>query len=88
MTTLLDERIPRTLDTLLREWARNDHRGVTLEAWLFEDEAARRAAEAVLSEVGVRARLRSAYKPLVHTFLEEIDTADLKRATVRYPVHE
>ncbi|MFL5135307.1 MAG: peptidase M14, partial [Microvirga sp.] len=88
MTTLLDERIPRTLDTLLREWARNDHRGVTLEAWLFEDEAARRAAEAVLSEVGVRARLRSAYKPLVHTFLEEIDTADLKRITVRYPVHE
>jgi hypothetical protein len=88
MTTLLDERIPRTLDTLLREWARNDHRGVTLEAWLFEDEAARRAAEAVLSEVGVRARLRSAYKPLVHTFLEEIDTADLKRVTVRYPVHE
>jgi hypothetical protein len=88
MTTLLDERIPRTLDTLLREWARNDHRGVTLEAWLFEDEAARRTAEAVLSEVGVRARLRSAYKPLVHTFLEEIDTADLKRVTVRYPVHE
>jgi hypothetical protein len=88
MTTLLDERIPRTLDTLLRDWARNDHRGVTLEAWLFEDEAARRAAEAVLSEVGVRARLRSAYKPLVHAFLEEIDTADLKRVTVRYPVHE
>jgi hypothetical protein len=88
MTTLLDERIPRTLDTLLRDWARNDHRGVTLEAWLFEDEAARRAAEAVLSEVGVRARLRSAYKPLVHAFLEEIDPADLKRVTVRYPVHE
>jgi hypothetical protein len=88
MTTLLDERIPRTLDTLLRDWTRNDHRGVTLEAWLFEDEAARRAAEAVLSEVGVRARLRSAYKPLVHAFLEEVDTADLKRVTVRYPVHE
>jgi hypothetical protein len=88
MTTLLDERVPRTLDTLLREWARDDHRGVTLEAWLFEDEAARRAAEAVLSEVGIRARLRSAYKPLVHAFLEEIDTSDLKRVTVRYPVHE
>jgi hypothetical protein len=88
MTTLLDERIPRTLDTLLRDWTRNDHHGVMLEAWLFEDEAARRAAEAVLSEVGVRARLRSAYKPLVHAFLEEVDTADLKRVTVRYPVHE
>jgi hypothetical protein len=88
MTTLLDERIPRTLQTLLRDWARNDHRGVTLEAWLFEDETARRAAEALLAETGVRARLRSAYKPLVHAFLEELDTTDLKRVTVRYPVHE
>ncbi len=88
MITLLDERIPRTLDVLLRDWAGNAYRGMTLEAWLFEDEAARRAAEAVLSEVGVRARLRSAYKPLVHVFLEEIDAAGLKRVIVRYPVHE
>ena len=41
MTTLLDERIPRTLDALLREWARSEHRGVILEAWLFEGEAER-----------------------------------------------
>jgi hypothetical protein len=88
MTILLDERIPRTLDALLREWARNDHRGVTLEAWLFEDEAARRAGEAALAEAGVRARLRSAYKPLVHAFLEEIDTVGLKRVIVHYPVQE
>ncbi|MGO4525885.1 M14 family zinc carboxypeptidase [Microvirga sp. 2MCAF35] len=88
MTILLDERISRTLDILLRDWARNDHRGAMLEAWLFEDEAARRAAEAVLAEAGVRARLRSAYKPLVHAFLEEFETGNLKRVTVHYPVHE
>jgi hypothetical protein len=88
MTILLDERIPRTLDTLLREWANGDHRGAMLEAWLFEDEAARRAAEAALSEAGVRARLRSAYKPLVHAFLEEIETVGLKRVAVHYPVHD
>jgi len=88
MTILLDERISRSLDILLREWARNDHRGAMLEAWLFEDEAARRAAEAVLAEAGIRARLRSAYKPLVHAFLEEFETGNLKRVTVRYPVHE
>ncbi len=88
MTILLDERIPRTIDALVRDWAKADNRGVRLEAWLFEDEVARRAAEAVLSEMGIAARLRSAYKPLVHAFLEEIDTANLKSATVRYPVHE
>ncbi|WP_262030240.1 M14 family zinc carboxypeptidase [Microvirga sp. Mcv34] len=88
MTILLDERISRSLDILLREWARNENRGAHLEAWFFEDEAERRAAEAVLAEAGVRARLRSAYKPLVHAFLEEFETGDLKRVTVRYPVHE
>ena len=87
MTVLLDERAPRTLDELLREWARPEHRGTRLEAWLFEDEAARRGAEAALAEAGVAARLRSAYKPLVHAFLEEIDTAGLTHARIRYPVH-
>lgn len=87
MTILLDERVPRTLDRLLREWARDEHRGATLEAWLFEDEAARRAAEQALAEAGIRARLRSAYKPLVHAFLEEFDTAGVTRVSVRYPVH-
>ncbi|SCY68368.1 M14 family zinc carboxypeptidase [Microvirga guangxiensis] len=87
MTILLDERIPRTLDILLRDWATDQHRGTQLEAWLFEDEAARRAAEAQLAQAGVTARLRSAYKPLVHAFLEEIDTNGLTRVAVRYPVH-
>jgi hypothetical protein len=86
MTVLLDERVPRTLDELLRRWARPEHRGTRLEAWLFEDEAARRGAEAALAESGVAARLRSAYKPLVHAFLEEIETDDLKRVEIRYPV--
>ncbi|WP_262296606.1 M14 family zinc carboxypeptidase [Microvirga sesbaniae] len=88
MTTLLDERIPRTLDSLVRDWTGNNDRGLTLEAWLFEDEAARRAAEADLAGAGIHARIRSAYKPLVHAFLEEIDTASLKRVAIRYPVHE
>ena len=88
MTILLDARIPRTLDTLVRDWAGGDHRGITLEAWLFEDEAARRRAEQVFAASGIHARLRSAYKPLVHAFLEEFDTVGLARVSVRYPVHE
>jgi hypothetical protein len=88
MTILLEERVPRTLDVLSREWARDDHRGTVIEAWLFEDEAARRDAERMFADVGVHARLRSAYKPLVHAFLEEFDMAGVTRATVRYPVHE
>ncbi|MFC4171786.1 M14 family zinc carboxypeptidase [Microvirga sp. GCM10011540] len=88
MTILLNERVPRTLDTLLREWTGETRRGARLEAWLFENEPARREAERTLAEAGISARLHSAYKPLVHAFLEDIDMADLKRVAVRYPVHE
>jgi hypothetical protein len=88
MTILLDTRIPRTLDVLLRHWAGESNRGAHLEAWLFEDEEARREGERALARAGVTARLRSAYKPLVHAFLEDIDMAGLSRVMVRYPVHE
>ena len=88
MTILLEERVPRTLDVLVREWAKDDHRGTIIEAWLFEDEAARRRGDQVFAASGIHARLRSAYKPLVHAFLEELDTTGVTRAIIRYPVHE
>ncbi len=88
MTVLLDQRFERALDRLVREWGGGEYRGAAIEAWLFEDEEARRSAEGQLAEAGVRARIRSAYKPLVHAFLEEIDTVDLARVVIRYPVHE
>lgn len=87
MNVLIDERIPRTLDRLLHEWYDETYRGATIEAWLFEDEEARRTAERQLAEKGITARIRSAYKPLVHAFLEDIDTARLERVTIRYPLH-
>ncbi len=87
MTVLVEARFPRTLDALLARFADGGHRGARLEAWLFEGEPARRAAEARLRETGVEARLRSAYKPLVHAFLEEIDASRLRSLEIAYPVH-
>jgi hypothetical protein len=86
MTVLLDREAPRTLDALLRDLS-GGHQGAAVEAWLFEDEAARREAETALASAGVSARLRSAYKPLLHAFLEEIETEGLASAVIRYPVH-
>ncbi len=74
MTTLLDIALPRTLDTLVDHLSGGSHRGHRVEAWLFDNQAARRVAEARLAAVGVSARIRSAYKPLVHAFLEEVPT--------------
>ncbi|MCT7377819.1 peptidase M14 [Chelativorans salis] len=84
---ILDETIPRTLETLVSQLTRPAYRGARVEAWLFEDEAARRACEDRLAAAGVEARLRSAYKPLLHFFLEEVDLAALSGVTIRYPRH-
>ena len=84
MTSLLEIDIPRTLDALVHDHAKP---GTSLEAWVFEDELARRAAEAALAEAGVRARIRSAYKPLLHFFLEEVELSGLTAVTIRTPNH-
>ncbi|MBM3549966.1 MAG: hypothetical protein FJX54_23760 [Alphaproteobacteria bacterium] len=86
MTTLLDLAVPRTLDTLVERFG-NGHRGFAIEAWLFEGPASRREAEARLSTAGVTARIRSAYKPLVHHFLEEAPETN-RHLSVELPAHE
>ncbi len=88
MTVLLDTRVPRTLDHLLTQLTDDALRGARVEAWLFEGAARRRAAEHRLAAAGVRAQVRSAYKPLLHFFLEEVETAGLRHVTIRYPVCE
>ncbi|AOB29889.1 peptidase M14 [Bordetella sp. H567] len=88
MTVLLDRSIDRTLDAWVREFEQDECRGAHVQAWLFEDEAARRAAERRLAAAGVTAVFRSAYKPLVHFFLEEVDAAGLESVSVRYPVRQ
>ncbi|MDA8445426.1 peptidase M14 [Paracidovorax valerianellae] len=85
--SLLDQTFPRTLSEWVDRFGQPAFRGARVEGWLFEGAAARRAAEERLAAVGVIARFRSAYKPLVHYFLEEVDAAQLAAATVRYPVH-
>ena len=86
-TVLLDQTFPRTLDVWVQEFSQPAWRGATVEAWLFEGLAARRAAERQLAAAGVQAHLHSAYKPLVFYFLEDIDARLLAEVTVHYPVH-
>ncbi len=87
MTVLLDMSIARTLDDLVHRFGRGGYRGSRLDAWLFEDADARRQAERTLAASGVQARLRSAYKPLLHFFLEEVDRSGLADVTIAVPTH-
>lgn len=83
MTTVLFERtFERTLDRLVAAAVP----GQAFEAWTFDDRDSRAEAERRLAAKGVQARIRSAYKPLLHAFLEEIDLAGVTAIEIAYPV--
>ena len=81
---LLETEIPRTLDALQARFEQAPDR-TRIEAWVFEDQAARAATERALGAVGVSARVHSAYKPLLHAMLDEIDCAGAASVTIRTP---
>ena len=83
-TPLLERTFAPTLAAVIAEFSAQP--GVRLDAWVFDDLAARRAAEAALARAGVVARIRSAFKPLVHFFLEEAEPGFV-RAEIAYPQH-
>ncbi|AVO48034.1 peptidase M14 [Melaminivora suipulveris] len=83
---LVDLTLERTLDTWVRRFAQPQWCGCHVEGWLLEGHGARRAAERELAGAGVHARFRSAYKPLVHYFIEEVDVARLAGADIRCPL--
>lgn len=83
MSKIFDQTFKRTLDTLVASASP----GQTFEAWTFDDTKSRRETENRLKEKGVTARIRSAYKPLLFTFLEEIDLSGVEAIEVHYPVH-
>ena len=82
---LYQDRPQRTLDALIARFAQAPA-GTVVEAWTFDDAAARRRAEGRLAVAGVTARLRSAYKPLVCFFREEARPG-FTAARIAYPVH-
>ena len=86
--SLLEKTFDRTLDAWTHAYLAPAWRGAVVEGWLFEGVEARRAAQARLEQAGVKARFRSAYKPLLHYFLEEAELDGLVSAVVRYPLHE
>ncbi len=86
--SLLEKTFDRTLDAWTHAYLAPAWRGAVVEGWLFEGVEARRAAQERLAQVGVTARFRSAYKPLLHYFLEEVEREGLASVMVRYPLHE
>lgn len=85
MTLIYEKSFERTLDALVTRFSGS--RGTRVEAWTFDEEASRRRAEETLAARGVSARFRSAYKPLLHFFLEEADLGSVEAIDIAYPQH-
>ena len=87
MTRIFATSLPRTIDILISDLSTPAHQGWGIEAWVFNDAPTRRAAEAAFAKHGIKAQIRSAYKPLLHFFLEEIDIAAQSYTDIRvtYP---
>ncbi|WP_368516546.1 M14 family metallopeptidase [Rhizobium sp.] len=83
MTVIFERRFERTLSRLVAD----GKPGQNFEAWTFDDRESRQQAERALAEKGISARIRSAYKPLVNAFIEDIDLHDVDTIEIRYPVH-
>jgi len=83
MSQIFEQTFERTLDALVARATP----GQSFEAWTFDDAKSRREAEERLKKKGVSARIRSAYKPLLFTFLEEINLDGVDSIEVGYPVH-
>jgi len=69
-------------DPRLDQWVNHE-----VEVWLFEGVQARERLALKLEQRGVRAKVRSAYKPLLCTFLEDVDASNLVSVHIEYPVH-
>lgn len=79
-----DHQIPSTLDALPARL--QALRATRAEVWLFEDAPRRRSAERALQALGLDVRVRSAYKPVLHFFLEEAGPLQaLQHITVHAP---
>jgi len=90
MTHIFSTTLTPTTHQLVEQFGKPEYQGQLIEAWVFADKTHRLQAEAALLDLGVKAKLRSAYKPLLHFFLEDIDvlSSQITRIEVHYPLHE
>lgn len=84
---LVDRSFERTARQLTQRLLADPRPGTAVDLWLFEGPARRHRMETDLARAGIRARVFSAYKPLLHYFLEHVDRDTLKTARIVYPRH-
>ncbi|WP_413700630.1 hypothetical protein ACLKMH_01710 [Psychromonas sp. KJ10-10] len=90
MNPVLTTTIKATLPELVKKYGQPKYKHHRVEIWVFNDRNTRMKAEKQLLNLGIIAKVRSAYKPLLNTLMEELDIehTNLVRLEVKYPVND
>lgn len=86
-TTIFSAQFEPASVQILKDPRLPDWIGLKVEAWLFEDGPARESLAAGLRQFGMHADVRSAYKPLLHYFLEQAPRSGMRAVVIEYPRH-
>jgi len=89
MSISYSQRFKTTGEQLINRFSKPECKGLLIEAWIFADAETRRNIELNLLNAGIKSKIRSAYKPLLHFMLEDLNlsTSAFKKIEVHYPVH-
>jgi hypothetical protein len=90
MKPIFSHTVAATLPQLVTLYSQPEYKNHSIELWVFNDKNSRLKAEAALETRGVTARVRSAFKPLLHFMVEErlAVCPELDSIVVEYPVHQ
>ena len=87
MTLQFDKTIELSATQLLADPRLTTWTAAKLEVWLFNDLLSRQSLQANLNKHGIHAEVYSAYKPLLHFFIEKQNLQELAQVEIHYPVH-
>ena len=90
MNQIFSHTVEVTLPQLVRQYSQPEYKNHSVELWVFNDKNSRLKAQAELESLGVKAKVRSAFKPLLHVMLEELLVAcpEPDSILIEYPVHK
>ncbi len=90
MSCLLSTRVVSGLSKLAEQLDKLDCDGESIRVWVFADHTSRTKAQKALRELGFDIEILSAYKPLLHYFLESVDLSNqtFERVEIFYPQNQ
>ena len=80
--------LPTSLSVLVDRFKQAPFKGAAIDIWVFDGPERRKAAEREIARAGADVHIHSAFKPLLHALLEEMNLTHVEDMVIHYPVIE